>query len=330
MDARNQTAAFCAFSQRVLQNHMVRKTRRQKQAFRAELAQTLQRAHWPVTIDSGGKLIKSHNVVVGNPRTAQFVCTAHYDTPATLPFPNFLAPQNLVLSLAYQLVLALLIVALPIALPYLMGRLLPPFAGLPLLLWLLQLALLMLALFLMLAGPANPNNANDNTSGVLTLLEAALALPPEARAGICFVFFDNEELGLVGSGLFRSHYGSLRGQTVLNFDCVGNGDTLLFIQPRHCQKDAALQRQLQHAFLPTPGKKVTLDSPRFTFYPSDQVGFARGIAVAAFKRAPIVGLYVNRIHTRRDVVLDEQNIFLLQRGIVRLCQGAGLHAPPAA
>ena len=36
-----------------------------------------------------------------------------------------------------------------------------------------------------------------------------------------------------------------------------------------------------------------------------------GVAVAAFRRVPLLGLYISRIHTPRDTVFDERNIRLL-------------------
>ena len=81
----------------------------------------------------------------------------------------------------------------------------------------------------MMAGPANRHTANDNTSGVITLLEIALSLPEELRSDVCFVWFDNEERGLLGSAAFAGkHKETKKGALVLNFDCVGDGDSLQF------------------------------------------------------------------------------------------------------
>ena len=41
------------------------------------------------------------------------------------------------------------------------------------------------------------------------------------------------------------------------------------------------------------------------------------MGVAAFKRKKGVGLYMNRIHTPRDTVLDERNIACLAQGVRR-------------
>ena len=41
--------------------------------------------------------------VLGDPETAKVVFSAHYDTCARLPFPNFIAPKNLLVTLGYTL-----------------------------------------------------------------------------------------------------------------------------------------------------------------------------------------------------------------------------------
>ena len=52
------------------------------------------------------------------------------------------------------------------------------------------------------------------------------------------------------------------------------------------------------------------------FYPSDQMQFNRGVGVAALKYSKALRtLYMDRIHTSRDVILDEKNIeYLAVRG----------------
>ena len=63
----------------------------------------------------------------------------------------------------------------------------------------LFVVLLWAAIVLMLIGPANSSNVNDNTSGVVTLLEIARSIPELHRKNVCFVLFDLEEAGLIGS-----------------------------------------------------------------------------------------------------------------------------------
>lgn len=299
----------------VLTSYEVRKTKRQKEAFRAFLCRELEQLGYEPRVESGRSLVTSHNVVAGDPEKARVLLTAHYDTCAVLPFPNFITPRNLPVFLLYQLAVAAVIFILAIAVevalimafdPPLWAALLAMYAALAFCIW------------WMLAGKANRRTANDNTSGVIALLEMAAALPPEDRDAVCFVWFDNEEKGLFGSSAFAAAHRRVRADTLtLNFDCVGDGDYLQFFPSGVVKKDSETMALLESAFL-SEGKKVVEVVRGLGLYPSDQARFRRGVGVAALKKAPLIGYYMDRIHTRRDTVLEEDNVQLLCRGVLRL------------
>lgn len=299
----------------VLTAYEVRKTKGQKEAFRAFLCRELGKLGYEPRVESGRSLVTSHNVVAGDPEKARVLLTAHYDTCAVLPFPNFITPRNLPVFLLYQLAVAAVIFILAIAVevalimafdPPLWAALLAMYAALAFCIW------------WMLAGKANRRTANDNTSGVIALLEMAAALPPEDRDAVCFVWFDNEEKGLFGSSAFAGAHRRVRADTLtLNFDCVGDGDYLQFFPSRAVKRDGEAMALLEAAF-PSRGSKTVEVVRGFGFYPSDQARFRRGVGVAALKKAPLIGYYMDRIHTRRDTVLEEDNVQLLCRGVLRL------------
>lgn len=299
----------------VLTAYEVRKTKGQKEAFRAFLCRELGKLGYEPRVESGRSLVTSHNVVAGDPEKARVLLTAHYDTCAVLPFPNFITPRNLPVFLLYQLAVAAVIFILAIAVevalimafdPPLWAALLAMYAALAFCIW------------WMLAGKANRRTANDNTSGVIALLEMAAALPPEDRDAVCFVWFDNEEKGLFGSSAFAAAHRRFRADTlVLNFDCVGDGDYLQFFPSGVVKKDSETVALLESAFL-SEGKKVVEVVRGLGLYPSDQARFRRGVGVAALKKAPLIGYYMDRIHTRRDTVLEEENVQLLRDGVLRL------------
>ena len=54
------------------------------------------------------------------------------------------------------------------------------------------------------------------------------------------------------------------------------------------------------------------------FYPSDQMNFNRGIGVAALNKSKRGILYMDKIHTPRDTVYDEENIAFLKNGAIKL------------
>ena len=69
----------------------------------------------------------------------------------------------------------------------------------------------------------------DNGAGVLVLLRVAEALRDAALQGtIHVVFFDMEELGLLGSRAYVEALDPAPGAVMVNVDIVGYGDTLLY------------------------------------------------------------------------------------------------------
>ena len=294
-------------SYEILQNWQVRKTRAQKSAF----IEMMQSRLPGLRVEEGG-FPRCRNLVLGDVETAKVVFSAHYDTCARLPFPNFVSPKNLLLYLGYSLLISVPFLVLMFSL----AALLTPRLGMAGFL-LGMLGGLGAMLYVFLLGPANRHTVNDNTSGVLTLVEAIRAMSEEERAQCAFVFFDHEESGLLGSGCFASkHRRAMKNKLLVNFDCVSDGDDFLFVQSRKARKGYA--DALQAAFPEAEGKTLHFESTLTAFYPSDQANFPVSVGVAALQRRPLLGLYMSRIHTPKDTVLQEENIRFFAEGAKRL------------
>ena len=189
-----------------------------------------------------------------------------------------------------------------------------------------SIALCIFFVWWIIDGPANRHTANDNTSGVITLLETALAMPEADREEVCFVFFDNEEKGLFGSAAFTKAHKKAKKETLnINFDCVSDGDFIQFFPGKRLKRDGAALEQIGEAFAGR-GEKRTEVVRGFGFYPSDNASFKRGVGVCAPKHNKIVGYYMNRIHTARDTVFEEENIELLRDGALRLAKKIQIRA----
>jgi len=307
-------------SEKIVSDFQVRKSRAQKEAFRAWLCGELERAGYTPHVENG---FAARNVVAGDPERADVIFSAHYDTCAVLPFPNFITPRNMLFYLLYQLCLVVpLFLAIAVVEAVLLAASVPLVkAGAEwvlLLMPLASMALCILFVWWVLDGPANKHTANDNTSGVLTLLETALALPEGDRERVCFVFFDNEEKGLFGSTTFtRGHRRAKREALNINFDCVSDGDSLQFFPGKALKQDEEALRRIEAAFT-SQGRKTAEVVRGFGFYPSDNMLFRRGVGVCALRHKKIVGYYMGRIHTNKDTVLDVENIALLRDGALRL------------
>lgn len=297
-------------SQIILNDFQVRKTKKQKLAFIHLLY-----AYIPELQVQELGMPKSRNLIIGNPETAKVVLGAHYDTCARLPFPNFITPKKPLVSILYSVLVVIPYIASIFLLNHLLTYFIHDF-------WVhywVTLAAYGLLMWFMLAGPANKHTANDNTSGVITLLELYHALPQEQREQVCFVFFDNEEKGVIGSAQFRKKYKTLfKDKLLINYDCVSDGDTFLFgISKKANQR---FYVPLSRAFTSTHGKTAMLENLKKVYYPSDQAGFPVAIAVAALKYKKPFGYYMDRIHTKRDTILDETNIqYLVDRTTQFIC-----------
>lgn len=304
--------------------HQVRKTYDQKSAFIAWVREYAARMGHDMQIQESGKWVRSRNLVFGDAEHAKTLITAHYDTCARLPFPNFMTPACWpVILLTQILVPVVLFGALGYGLGYGLGRLarllaLPKFAA-ALIASLLPAALILGLAALMLVGPANPHTANDNTSGVMLLLMAMKRL--KGCDDVAFVLFDNEEKGLLGSSAYaKAHKEQTRRAFVVNLDCVSDGDTLMYAGTRAAMRSAQgkkLAGALEAAALKYGKRAMSGESPK-VFYPSDQVCFKRGTALAALKGEKI--LYLDRIHTIRDTALDESNLCCLLEALASLAQ----------
>ena len=296
-----------ALSYEILQNWQVRKTKKQKLAF----TEMMQSRIPGLRVEEGG-FPRRRNLVLGDVETAKVVFTAHYDTCARLPFPNFITPKNILIYLGYSVLIALPFLVLMFALM----ALLVPWLGMPGA-FVSILTGLGALFYMFFFGPPNPHTVNDNTSGVLTLVETISRMSEEERAQCAFVFFDHEESMLLGSSRFASvHKKAMKDKLLVNFDCVSDGDDFLFVLSRKARK--GYSEALRAAFAEAPGKEVHFESTLRAFYPSDQANFPVGVGVAAMRKKPLLGLYMSRIHTAKDTVLQEENLALLAEGAKKL------------
>lgn len=294
----------------------VRKNKKQKQAFRDAAESYVRSLGYECRIEEGS--FGSRNVVIGDPDNAKFLVTAHYDTPASIGIPNVITPCNPVAFILYQIFV--------IGIFFLAAFL----VGLPVMLLTQNEAVTFLAayaayfglLFVMMFGPANKSNVNDNTSGVVTVLEMMRSMPENQRDKVCFVLFDLEEAGLIGSSSYRkAHKKATENQIVLNLDCVGEGDEIVFFPMKKLAKDREKMLQLCKCVGRFGSKTITVKHRGFRYYPSDQKNFPYGVGIAALRRNKLVGLYCDKIHTAKDTVLDESNVNLLRAALTTYITG---------
>ncbi|MBQ3156600.1 MAG: M28 family peptidase [Clostridia bacterium] len=303
----------------------VRKSGKQKAAFRAWFQGWAQAKGYEAQETKAKGLFRSTNVVVGDPETAEVTFTAHYDTPAVMPLPNFITPRNVLVYILYQLVLVpvlLLPGALTGALTGHVLRVLTDNAGMASAIGgFAGFIMVYVALGVMMFGPANKHNVNDNTSGVAAVMELMARLPEELRGKAAFILFDNEEKGMLGSAAYAAEHKAVKKEKlIINMDCVGDGENILFFANKKTRELEAFPK-LEAAMQGVTGRNFLMNKMENCIYPSDQAQFKLGIAVCACNRMPVIGYYCDKIHTKKDTVCEQVNLDFLAEGLTGFVSG---------
>lgn len=292
----------------IFANHEIRKSRLQKTYFIEWVTEYAQAKGYAVNVEKGS--FKSRNIVIGDVDSAKVIFTAHYDTCAVMPLPNFITPKSVACYLLYQLFLSVFIIALPVAVAFIVGLLEPML--MPVVIFIGIYAILALMMF----GPANKHTANDNTSGVTAVLDLLTALPEDKKGEVAFVLFDLEEVGLIGSSSFaQKHRKNIKNTLLINFDCISDGKNILFALNR---KAKGYKEKIEEAYISDVNFSVEV-CHKGVFYPSDQMNVPLGVGVAALKKSKKFSvLYMDKIHTKKDTVYQQDNIDFLVKGSLRL------------
>ena len=296
----------------VLKHYEVRKSKKQKTAFITAVTAYAASKHYSCCVEKGS--LGSRNIIIGDPTKAKYLVTAHYDTCAWMPVPNFITPCNILVYLLYQVLITCGILFFAFVLGWGIAQMIGENTFLP-----LSMVLLYAILLLMIVGPANPHTANDNTSGVVAVLDIAVSLPLYMKEHVAFVLFDLEEAGLIGSASYRAkHKKQTQNQVILNLDCVGDGDEILFFPTPNLRKDQIACKNLHFLAGRWGRKSIKIKEKGFAFYPSDQVNFPKGVGIAAFHSVKHIGPYCSNIHTHKDTMLDPTNINILRAALISL------------
>lgn len=285
-------------SQKIFDSYQVRRTKKQKLAF----IELLKNYFPDLKIEEGG-FLHNRNIVIGDVDNAEIIIGAHYDTCAVLPFPNFITPKNIFIYILYSILICIPFFLISGLFYYLMSFITNDSE---IVFLLTDIFFLIILIGGLLIGIPNKHTANDNTSGVIMLCELINRLTEEEKKNVVFVFFDNEENGLFGSSYFaKVHKRGLNDKLMINFDCISDGSNLLVVQNKKAKKEYG--ELIKKIFASKDNKQVYLENSSTAFYPSDQMNFPCYIALAFLNKGKL-GLYMNKIHTKKDIVFDESNI----------------------
>ncbi len=297
----------------------IRKSRRVKADFRAWFMEWAEAQGYTAQEDGPAGLFRSRNVIVGDPETAKVVFTGHYDTPAVMPLPNFITPCNVLVYILYQLLLVPVLLVPGALAGALTGHILRVLTDSAMLAsevgGLVGFVSVYVTLGIMMFGPANRNNVNDNTSGVAAVMELMTRIAPESRDKAAFILFDNEEKGMLGSSAYASKHKAVKKERlIINMDCVGDGENLLFFANKRTRKLPEFPL-LEEAMQAVQGRNFIMNRLEKCVYPSDQGNYKHGIAVCACNKMPVIGYYCDKIHTKKDTVCEQANLDFLADGL---------------
>lgn len=289
----------------LIHNHPIRRNEAQKEAFRRDVIADMEKVGLSASVEASGK---HQNVIIGDPLTAGVVLTAHYDTPAASLFPNIMIPKNKALFYLYQFTPIIALLVLSMGLGYLIGEVL---LGSYETFLIAFLVLYYGGYFLGFRTFENKNNHNDNTSGVAAVLSIAESIYADTRKRVAFILFDNEEKGKKGSkAYFAAHKDAMADKLVINFDCVGNGDHIVFISKGKAA-ESHLWASLGDTCVNESGYTIHRFSSKEADANSDHKSFPCSIGCMACSKSKRGVLYAGRIHTCRDVVAKEENVSFL-------------------
>ena len=130
------------------------------------------------------------------------------------------------------------------------------------------------------------------------------------------MLFDNEELGLLGSSAFAKEYKEyVKNKLIINFDCVSDGNDIFFFPTKQIKNDQSKHESIINAFTSTNYINIHINKG-FGFYPSDNFNFKYAYGVCSLKKG--LFYYLDRIHTSKDIIFNEENIELLSDGVCKL------------
>lgn len=275
-----------------LTSYQERMHRKSKALFRRFLKNKAEQFNFEYEIVPEKGLAK--NVIIGNIRTAKYIIGAHYDTPPKMPsfVANNIVAANIA-SIIFPIVIIIMFIFFPIIAAILFG-----------------FYIFSLVYLLGFFSIANKKNYNDNTSGVLVLLYLMSKIKKDE---VAYVFFDNEEKGLIGSfslaAFMRKQNIKLSTKEYYILDCVGRGKSFRFSSFRNNKLSSDLIdianeiNKEDYCFEVTKGN---------IFEISDHLVFCNYNHVGIMSYEFTKNKYkIRNIHSRKDRYLDLGNIRII-------------------
>lgn len=299
------------------QHFPIRLRKKQKEAFLDELQGEMQ-ARGYATERLTVRAVLQNRLLISQCASPKVIFLAHFDTPTIAPFwmsPLFKWFGH---TRQYQALALLLLLMYG---PGILAAFFPQWAVTLQTITNLFVIVFMLSLITLFI--PNPQNREDNTSGVIALLGLAdwLKEKPELREQVQFAFLDNEELGLLGSNGLRKHWQKqnhpFQNARIICLDCVTRGEIPLIVyhkQDALARKVAPfVQVHLPQTQVINMGSLPLSDNYTFRDTGAIDISFADESTIRG-------GYYIPRIHTPRDNDFSAENLMPLLTGLTEFLQ----------
>jgi hypothetical protein len=279
---------------KINEKYKMRFYNRQKRRFRDFIIKEFEALGYEnITVD------KAENVIIGDAENAETVYSAHYDTPMfspyITPYTRLFGTVGGSYAAAFMLLLVFALCGFFISRMFRFGL---PFN--------VAFGLVLPVFFIVFSVFPNPNNANDNTSGILAVYNIAGRL--KGKDGCCFILFNNEEKGLKGSSSFEARYKKAHKSppafNLINLDCVGVGENVLLAYKSEAGK--SLCEEFKERF--EKDKKVIMKKASLLTVASDNLRFENGILITMISPAVFGAFYIPRIHMPYDDEISLETI----------------------
>ena len=165
----------------------------------------------------------------------------------------------------------------------------------------------------------NKKNFDDNTSGIIALLELAKKFKKNGIDNVKFIFADNEEFGLIGSNAHKKYLEKEQlipsHCKVISIDCVGGkGEMPLIVQNSKSEYAKIFQREIQKEFELCQSINTIIpfsDNYSFRKYGALNISFASRAVVSS-------GYYIPNVHSIKDDKIDLDKIEKLTNILVKI------------
>ena len=242
-------------------------------------------------------IFKSVNLETKSTAHSEYIFIAHYDTGTKMPF--WFSWLMKLFGVNYQILIMILVVLFLRAdfdkLPDILGYV-----------FIVIQSIFVISIVLVFF--PNRNNFDDNTSGIIALLQLAKKCKENGLDNVKFLFVDNEELGLFGS---RAHRRDLRkrqlitpNSKIISIDCVGAGRIPLIIRNSKSHYEETFRKEFLNNY-------EICKSIRLILPVSDNYSFRKyGALNISFVNKAVIpnGYTIPKIHTSRDSSIDLNQI----------------------